>query len=453
MRRLACTLGLLLTASAAFAEETAEPSANQEEGLLINEERVVKLALADHPHIEAAEADKDAADAARTGARRALIPDVQLSARYTRLSSIPKQYRSLNGFAFPQLLDQFGARAQVVVPLSDLFFSLAANARALGHSAEAAALEVVNARAQIAYEARVAFLNYWRATLALNTVTELTRAAESQVRDQRAREAAGTVAHNDVLTFEVALDAAVMSEQAARSDLASAEALLRSYFPSLNARVLRVPELPESRPDEPAPTPPTPAQTSPRVASLSAEATAARERAKGASLDRLPKLSVYAAGEYAAPSPRVFVLTTLVFIPTWEAGARVEWSFSQATTGSSLTQRARAQQRSLAARVEEVKRKLDAERQAATQNLVFAHERAQRAGARVQRAIDLANARRGELEVGTALPLNVVLAETDLARAKNEHVDAVVERALALAKLDFVDGRSEPTPATSKAAP
>jgi hypothetical protein len=69
----------------------------------------------------------------------------------------------------------------------------------------------------------------------------------------------------------------------------------------------------------------------------------------------------------------------------------------------------------------------------------------QRAGERVKRATALAAARRGELEAGTALPLNVVLAETDLARAKNDHVDAVVERALALAKIDFVDGRAEPS--------
>ena len=76
---------------------------------------------------------------------------------------------------------------------------------------------------------------------------------------------------------------------------------------------------------------------------------------------------------------------------------------------------------------------------------MLAHERALRAGMRVEHAAALAAARRGELEVGTALPLNVVLAETDLARAKNEHVDAVVERALAIAKLDFIDGRTEPT--------
>jgi outer membrane protein TolC len=207
--------------------ESAQPAidATEDDGaMLLDEAKVVTLALADHPHIEAAEADRDAAAEARRAGRRALIPDVQLSGRYTRLSSIPTQYRSLNGFTFPQLLDSFGARAQLVVPLSELFLNLAASARALGHLAEAAELELVSARAPIAYEARAAFLNYWRSKLALATAVETTRAASSQVRDQRARQEAGTVARNDVLTFEVALDQAVLGEQRAQADPRSAGA-------------------------------------------------------------------------------------------------------------------------------------------------------------------------------------------------------------------------------------
>jgi outer membrane protein TolC len=111
----------------------------------------VALALADHPHIDAAEAERDAAAEAARAGRRALIPDVQLTGRYTRLSSIPAHYRTYGEIVFPQLLDNFGARAQLVVPISELFLNLAASARALGHAADAAELEVLSARAQIAY--------------------------------------------------------------------------------------------------------------------------------------------------------------------------------------------------------------------------------------------------------------------------------------------------------------
>jgi outer membrane protein TolC len=97
------------------------------------------------------------------------------------------------------------------------------------------------------------------------------------------------------------------------------------------------------------------------------------------------------------------------------------------------------------AKLADAKRKLDAEREGARALLVAAQRRVARARERVEHAGDLAKARRGELEAGTALALNVVLAETDLAQAKNEYVDAFVQRALARAKLDFVDGRTEPS--------
>jgi outer membrane protein TolC len=248
-----------------------------------------------------------------------------------------------------------------------------------------------------------------------------------------------------VLTFEVALDQAVIGEQRAQAELHTAETMLRTFFPSLGARAFRVPDLATPSAGDPAPEAPKAAATPPQLASLQAQALAAREQAKSASLNRLPKVSLVAAGDLSAPSPRVFVLNRLVFIPTWEAGARVEWSLSQLTSGSSLAQREKATARAFSARVEEAKRKLDAERKVAVGNLTYAHERALRAGLRVEHATALAAARRGELEAGTALPLNVVTAETDLAKAKNEHIDALVERALAMARLDFIDGRTEPS--------
>jgi outer membrane protein len=431
------TLLLLLAASPALADAP----------LSLDERAVVALALAEHPQVDAARAEQRAADASERAGRWGMVPDIRLTARYTRLSDIPEKYRTFGGAVFPMLLDSMGIRADLALPVSDLILGLAANLRALGHAAKARELEVTNAHAQVAYEARIAFLTYWRGKLALDTSGELVRAAESQVRDQQAREAAGTVARNDVLTFEVALDSALMREHTARSDLASAEASLRAFFPSLAARPLVVPTLaeeelaPDARTAAPAPEPGSP----PRIAALEEQAAAASERAEAASLDRLPKLSVVGGAEVAAPNPRVFVQDRLLFIPSWEVGVRLEWSLSQLSVGGALAERERAQHRALVAHVEDAKRKLHAERAGTLRELELVHARVERAVIRVQHADKLAAARRGELDTGTSLPLNVVLAETDLAQAKNDLVQAVVERALALAKLDFVQGRSEPS--------
>lgn len=450
MRRAAVFSAVILAArladaapqSAAATVETtqAQPTDPRPE-TLIDERRVVELALADHPAIQAAIEAKRAAEAGYDAAQRARIPDVTVSARYARLSSIPARYRSFDGFTFPQLLDQLGARAQLSVPLSDAFLGLAAAARAAGKEAVARELEVVNARAQVAYEARVAFLQYWSMKLALENADELVRAAESNAIDQRNRKAAGTVAQNDVLEFEVALDAAVISRQAAEAELVSAEATLRTFLPRLAGQKLKVSgELDQS--DRSVPRPPPAPATPPQIASIDAQSRAAEARADNEALSRLPTLAAYAAGDVSAPSPRVFVLTRLVAIPTWEVGVTLEWSLSQLTVGGARAMQARSEHAVLLARLADAKRKLEAERTGAIGVLNLTHARVQRARERVERASALAKARRGELDAGTALPLNVVVAEADLARAKNEHVAAVVAQAMSMAKVDFVDGRT-----------
>lgn len=430
-----------LVLAAASVVALARP-AQAETRIALSEAEVVTIALRTHPTIDAAAAARDAARAEEDAAIRARIPDVQLVGRYARLSSIPFRYRSFDGLAFPQFLDSLSGRANLTVPLTDAFLGLAAAARAAGKNAEAAELQVVATRAEVAYDARAAFLGFWRKKLALDTATELVRAAENNATDQRNRAAAGTVARNDVLPFETQLDEAAMGLALARGELAGAEASLRTFLPELRDRELVVPGLP-AEPPEPPPVAPPPAQP-PRLAVLDQQARAAEARADAASLNRLPKLGLFASGEIAAPNPRAFVLNRMVALPSWEAGAQVEWSFSQLTVGGARTTAARAEHAELVAKLVDAKRKLEAERTGTTAVLTAAHERVRRAQARVQHAQELARARRGELEAGTALPLNVVLAESDLARAKNAYVDAFVERALSRARLDFIDGRANP---------
>lgn len=435
---LRLALGLGVTSAALVATEEgalAEPSR-----AMLDERRVVESALRTHPAIRAATASRDAAEANASAANRARIPELTLSGRYARLSSIAERYRTFGDVPFPQFLDSYGGRASVGIALSDTFLSLAATARAAGRSAEAAAIEVVTQRAETAYEARVAFYDYWSKSLALRNASELLRAAEQNAIDQRHREGAGTVSHNDVLSFESALDAAAMGLDRAKADLAAAEATLRIYLPDLHDEALDVPPLPLGA-DAPLPVP-TSIAMPPRLASLAVGVEGANERVDAASWDRLPKLKLYGNFDVAAPNPRIFVLTRLVALPSWEAGIQVEWSLSQLSVGGARTEEARAQHAALVARLDEAKRKLEAERQGTRGLLAAAQSRVERAKSRVEHAAALANARRGELDAGTALPLAVVVAETDLARAKNEWVDAFVERALAIAKLDFIEGRT-----------
>lgn len=423
--------------SLADAELTAETS------ILLDERKVLELAVDAYPTLEAARETWEAARAAAKSVALARLPSLDVSANYTRLSSIPAKYRTFEGLVFPQILDNMGVRAQLSVPILDMFLGLAAAARAAGHDAEGARLEAEATRAQVVYDARVAFLDFWSKKLALGNAVELHRAALSNAEDQRRKEMAGTVSKNDVLPFETALDQAVMTVETAKADAAVAEATLRVYLPTLEGVALAVPSLPPPTEFAAALEPAQAPTTTPKLLAIDRTIRSATEQVKEARWSRLPQISAFGVFDLSAPSPRVFIRDRPVAIPTWEAGIRIEWRLAQLTQGSARLAEREHRVRALRAQLVETKRKLHAERSGAVSTLMAAHARLLKSADRVGHAQALVEARRVELTAGTALPLNVITAEVDLVRARNEHVSAFIERALAMARLDLVDGRTK----------
>jgi outer membrane protein TolC len=430
--------------------QAASPQAAPD-GVMLEEGRVIEMALRSHPNLKAARAAKDAAEAAALAASLARVPELRVSGRYTRLSNIPEEYRSFGGAVFPQFLDNFSARATLSIPLSDTFLGLAASARAAGKAADAALLDEVTTRAEVAYEARVAFFSFWSRCLGLELAQDALRAAERNLADQKARLDAGTSARNEALVFEGALDVAKLNLESARAAQVGAEAGLRVFLPDLGTRTLQVAPLDHATatrmPFESAwrsashGSQPSQLATPPRIVSLERQADAAEARADAATLNLLPKLSAVANAEVAAPNSRVFVLSRLVALPSWDVGVQLEWSFSQLTVERENARQARAQHAALAARVEGARRQLEAERATAKALGRAAEARLQIASERVERASALAKARRAELAAGTAVALHVTLAESDVVRAKSELIDAFIERAQATARLEFIEGR------------
>ena len=215
----------------------------QTETIRIDEPTVVALALSSSPSVDAAKSERDAARAASSAADLARLPDLTVSARYTRLSSIPERYRRFGDAVFPQILDNLGTRAELSLPLSEAFLGLAASARAAGHRAEAAAIEVVTTRARIAYETKVAFYTYTSRVHAEANARELVRVAESQATDARRRVASGTMSKNEGLAYETALDSAKMTLASASAEVGTSAAMLNVYVPSLRGKTLDVPPL------------------------------------------------------------------------------------------------------------------------------------------------------------------------------------------------------------------
>lgn len=449
-RALALAL-VLLGGAHAFPSAAAEaPPADRDNSapLRIDEWRIVDIALRTHPSIAEMETAVESARSVVIGSQLALVPDLSLTASYARLSNIPERHRTLDGVVFPLLLDSFAGRASLTIPLSDMFLSLAADVRAANRLEEASRIEKDVTRARVAYEARMLYFDFWRRTLMVKAAEKGVQAAEANLRDQRTRAHEGAVARNEVLPFETALDEAVVQLEVERSGLAGAEAMLRAVAPELGSRPLMVPDEVPSISDVEALPPPSGTGSSPELAMLEQQVRAANERVKSATWSALPKLILFGNADLSAPSPRVFVATKLEPVASWEAGAQIQWSLSQHTAGLVRSAQARQEFAALVARREEARRQIESRRVAALASLSAATARTARARDQVTRATALAKARRGELAAGTALPLAVVDAEADLVRATSESIAAYVAMNAAYAELDFIEGRSSPTPLT-----
>jgi outer membrane protein TolC len=432
-----------LLAGSILALSTAEARADDLEGPL-TEARVVAMAAREAPSVIAAVHDADAAEAERTAVDRARLPDLVITGRYTRLSSIPSRFRTLSvpfpdgteaRFGIPQLLNSATARAAVVVPLTDAWLGLAANARALGHVATAKRIELEAAQARAAYEARAAFLLYRRSRGALRIAESAVAVAEAQEGDQKRRVSAGTAAPSTALTFEVAMNAAVARLRAAEADVAATEAGVRTFVPaSLAAAPLVIDEGPG------APLSTGTMGTPPALRAAEAAARAADTRAEAETLAMLPRLSLVAGAEVSAPHPRAFAVTSLVGVPSWDVSVQLDWSLTAVTTGSARADRAVAEGAALRARAEEIRRQLHWQRTSALAARISAEARVAAGRASVATTTKLTEARQNELAAGAATPLDVTTAEAERVRARLELIDAELDLRLSEARIAFTSG-------------
>ncbi|MCU0618417.1 MAG: TolC family protein [Gemmatimonadaceae bacterium] len=411
----------------------------------LTEAAVAEAAANASPGVIAARRDADAAEAERVAAERARLPDVTLSARYTRLSPLPARYRTLSlpapdgagaSFVLPQLLDGYAARAALSIPLSDAWLGLAAAAAAAGEVATARRIEVEATRARAAFEGRAAFLQFRRAWVARRAAATALDSADSQARDQRERVRAGTAAPSSALTFEAAHHVALARLHAAEAEVAATEAAIRPFLapPAATAALEPVDD------DAPPVANGAPGLAAPALRAARATATAAEARERAETYALLPRLSLVAGIDVTAPSPRAFAVSRLVGVPAWDVTVQLEWSLSALTAGVARRERAAAERDAWWARAEEVRRQLTAQRAAAEAARRSATARLANAAAGLVTAAQLAEARRAELAAGLATPLDATLAESERVRAELERADAELDLRLAQARLDFASG-------------
>lgn len=450
--------------------------------------------------VRAAQANVTAAESAQTEAALQMIPQISLSARYTRLSDItppslgtsvptplllgstrtsPPACVNENGsvlagtygqpapgssipsvvcatgarplsnppssFSFPVILDQYAFRGTVSVPISDIPLRLAQVYRAAGFTAEARRLDEEATRSQTATDARIAFYEYMRAQ-GQAAVTHLNVENARRHRDDVARFVeAGTVARVELLRVEAQVAEAERYEVLAQAGAALAEAQLRQRLHlEPGERIVLGESLDEgvNVPTNMADLTSRALHDRPELASLERQSRALDANLSATRAGMYPSLVGQFNLDVANPNQR-FIPQTQEFNTTWDATIQVSWSPTSALVTNSTTNRIIAQRENLAANIAALREGLELEVRSAWTNAQSTAASIEAARRQVVASEEAYRVRRERFLAGSAISTDLTDAERDLFSARLAVVNANIDLRESVARLRRAVGQRE----------
>ncbi len=381
-------------------------------------------------------------------AKLARVPQVSAKLAYTRLSSveqgvIPIAAGSSSSLTFPQLLDSYVAQAQIVVPLSDYVLRHPGTIGAAKLGAEAARSSALASSNDAASTARRAYYEWIRARLQL--VISQRQLWQVQGNLARVREvyAAGRAPRADLLRIESQEAETEQLVDRLRTGAQLREEILRLQIGARPGETLTIGEdvralvAASSGSTDDLMARAIAKRPELRALRLAAEATEQRRIAERAK--QLPRLSAFGTAEYSNPNQRVFPADDK-FTGSWTAGLQLTWSLDEALVSRTQTRRLLADQRALAADHEAAVRDVRIAVISAQQHV----DNARRAIASTAKGLEAAEegyrVRRALLAAERVTAVELVDAETDLARARIAALDARIDLRIAIADLEHAIG-------------
>lgn len=447
----------------------------------ITADQAARQAVTTSAAVRAAGANVEAAHAARAEAGLSMIPQISLSARYTRLSEIAQPRLNLGGgtcvgqggalfsqlptgaggalecpagsmlppsnggFSFPVILDNIAFRGTVTIPITDIPLRLARVYEAAGLTEQARRLDEEAARNTAASEARVAYYELLRARGQHAVATQGVETAEAHRQDLARFVEVGTVARVELLRVEALLADAQRLEIAARQGVAMAEAQLRQRLHlEGDAPILLGESLDE------IPTAPTNLaelidrawRSRPEIASLERQSGALDANLSATRAGIWPSLAGVFNVDIANPNQR-FIPATPDFNTTWDASLQLTWSPTAALVAGRTASRLESQRAVLRASIQQLREGFEMEVRSAYLGAQTAAASAEAARRQLLAADESYRVRRERFTVGSAISSDLTDAETDLLRARFAVVNALVDARESLARLRRAVGERE----------
>ncbi len=437
-------------------------------------DEVARRALRSSSLVSAKQKAIEAASAGVDQAESAFYPAVTLSARYSRLSDVaPSSLGSLGGdgtlivspnpaahvvapgelllavpvdLSFPVVLNQYVLQASLNVPVSDYVLRMSRAVAGASQARRASQLDEQAARLSVARDARVAYYQWIRSQGMAFIGAQAVAQASGHLNDANNAFQAGLLSKADVLRAQSGVKGAELFAQRASSNVGLTTARLRVMMKDPSASTYEVGEnilealaaLPNTGSEETAYQEARSQRLEFKL--LSAHEHALRDQAAVARAGSYPRLDAQANAQYSNPNQRYFPQED-AFHGTWDVSAVLSWAPS-AIFGAQASSRAfeakaaevAAQRQALHDALKlEVAQALSAAKDAefavgvSEQALVAAEE-----GYRVRREL---------FRSGRATLVEVTDSETELTRARLEHVNAHIDFRIARVELTHVLGR------------
>jgi outer membrane protein len=417
-------------------------------------DQVADLAVKTAPSLTKANATAEQARQAAAQAVVAVYPRLDLIAQYTRMSPPPPyglpfslpvtdpvtMVTTLTPVTFPKaLVNQYLLQARVSYPVSDLFFQILPRYRAAQDTARARELSVRAEAYSVALQAREAFYSYARARAALLVAHSALSQRDAQLRDTESLVKAGTLARVEQMRANADVAAARVAVARALGSVAVARTALRTLLHREGEQDIAVTEdfsqsLPALTEDKEQLLQQALRNRS-ELKSLETMAGVADKNERAANADKLPKLSVAGTTELANPNQRAPNFQDK-WIPTWEVLGLLSWSPNDFASGDARASQAAAQRAQTLADVAALEDAVRLEVSRAYEDYQAAREAMSSALTEIGASEESYRVRREQFRAGAAVATDVIIAESDLNRARLDLINASIDLRIARARLD-----------------
>lgn len=408
----------------------------------ITAEQVGTRAATTSYQAKAAQENASAASARADAAWANYIPRVNVKGSYTRLSELTAP--SFGGARFPLFFDQWLAQATIAVPISDYFLKINKAHTAATKQEEAARWDIAAARAKSFSDGKIAYFTWLRARAAVTVAEQNLSVAQAHLKDAQNQFAVGNASKADVLRAETQVAAAELLLERTKSSVVVTERQVRIATHAGEDEKL---EPGESLDTPVAPPPQNPRDlvseamnARPEIKSIDKNAEATRKLASVQRAGNYPALSAFGDVTYANPNQRKFPATN-EFFPTWAVGAQITWSPNDVLSAGSNASDAEARAAALDAQKQATRDGIELEVTQAYQSVYESDTAIETTTRQLESAEEGYRVARELFNAGRGTSTTLIDAETALAQARFDHLQAKVDARLARIRLEHAVGR------------